>query len=113
MYSQKKCKLIKIKKTNNFGHKDSLYTGISSGAKMLDLINKTTPILLCLNDSISVKTEHIIKYQSFLEFLFPEKTIFEKEENNTNNNNNVISLLKEKEKNYNIQWKINNYIILF
>ena len=107
MLAKKNCKLVKIKKSQD-GQKDSLYMRISSGSKMQDTINIINPYLLCLNDFLGVEREYITKYKSFLEFLYPEKSIYENNEKIEEIYDNIISNLVARQKKYTFKWHVKN-----
>ena len=107
------CKLKCIKKTKFYKHEDSFYIEIE-GKQMLDKIVKSSPNLLCLNDSCRVKENDLEDYQSFLAYLYPERQMFEKEQDYVKQN--VIDFYKNYAKKFNWWWKLSNkinYLIIF
>lgn len=107
-----KGKLKHIHRHRFYKHEDSLYIEIS-GLSMLGQIIKNTPYLICLNDSCRVKDKHLANYKTFLEYLFPEKQNFEKNDYISNIYPERFELYKMYEKDHGILWKVRNKIKYF
>lgn len=101
--------IVKYIDTDNtlYKQKESMYMGISD-EKMFDCIKRTTPYLICLNDSCRVKKENLDNYKTFLQYLFPEKIPCETDEPITNIKTDILEKYEKLEKKYNLNWKIKN-----